>query len=163
MDVSCGLRLGLPGHSLYYRSNRVYNILKWNICVNFFGVNWQTNFLNMKFSLCERIDKYDVCIIRTTPPLRKFADNNFENWHCEICVMLAIDHIWNYCCIKTLNFAFCKQIIKLVHSEHLDVETSLSSSLSVCLCLASCAHGQRYITGCPEQVVEGRRSELSKY
>ena len=115
----------------------------------------------MKFSLCERIDKYDVCIIRTTPPLRKFADNNFENWHCEICVMLAIDHIRNYCCIKTLNFAFCKQIIKLVHSEHLDVETSLSSSLSVCLCLASCAHGQRYITGCPEQTVEGQRSELS--
>ena len=115
----------------------------------------------MKFSLCERIDKYDVCIIRTTPPLRKFADNNFENWHCEICVMLAIDHIRNYCCIKTLNFAFCKQIIKLVHSEHLDVETSFSSSLSVCLCLASCAHGQRYITGCPEQTVEGQRSELS--
>ena len=115
----------------------------------------------MKFSLCERIDKYDVCIIRTTPPLRKFADNNFENWHCEICVMLAIDHIRNYCCIKTLNFAFCKQIIKLVHSEHLDVETSHSSSLSVCLCLASCAHGQRYITGCPEQTVEGQRSELS--
>ena len=37
-----------------------------------FGVKCWKNLLNLKFGLCERIDKYEVCLQSTACPLRKF-------------------------------------------------------------------------------------------
>ena len=73
----------------------------------------------------------------------------------------------NYCCIKNLKFCFL-QIFEIVHWKHLVVSDDVVGENDLLFPLVSafivfslvCFFAKENIPGFPEQVVEGRWSEL---